>query len=271
MNNRGSAKSGGRILHAIALPILAMCFAGCGEQDDRIVEQIVEQTYKIEPDARVTVRNVDGSIRVYGSAGMHEVKIEAIKKAYGQNRLDKIVINVSAQGNSVSIDTIYPPKPKFGLTDRSGTVDYIIVVPESCTIPRLELTNGELLIEGMRGGKVTASLVNGRLYDHNGFGAHQLFVANGGLDVAYDWWEKGQFSIDARIVNGNARAFIPGDASFHLLASTVDGGISSDFSEQEERNGDTVQKIDQKVGDPSESVVQIRATNGSIRIAESNP
>jgi hypothetical protein len=271
MNHSGLAKRGAVLVLRIALSLLAVGLSSCHDDPgDRILEQSFERICQVDPDARVTVRNVDGSIRLYG-AKIREVRIQAIKKAYSQERLDKIAINVTAQANSVSIDTIYPPKPKFSLTDRSGTVDYIIVVPENSTIPRLELVNGELLIEGMRGGKVSANLVNGRLFDHNGFGAHQLFVANGGLDVVYDWWEAGAFSIDAKIVNGNARAFIPGEAAFHLLARTVDGNIASDFSEKEERNRELVQKIDAVVGGPSQAVIQIQATNGSIQIAEANP
>ena len=73
------------------------------------------------------------------------------------------------------------------------------------------------------------------------------------------------------VTGGNARAFIPGEAAFHLLATTVDGNISSDFSEKEERHRGPVQKIDTVVGGPSQAVIKIHATNGSIRVAETNP
>ncbi len=265
-----SALDMGRRCARLAGLLSMLGLASCHEPVDRIVEQTFNQTCKVEPNARLTVRNLDGSIRIYG-ADTHEVKIEAIKKAYDQARLDKIIINVEAHATSVAIDTIYPPKPKFGLADRSGTVDYIIIVPATCTIPRLELTNGEMLIAGMRGGRVNANLVNGRLFDHNNFGAHELFVANGGLDIVYDWWEQSKFSVDAKIVNGNARAFLPGEAAFHLLAAAVDGNVSSDFSEKENRHRGLVPKIDAIVGGPSEVVIQLHATNGSIRVAEANP
>ena len=259
-----------KLLLSIAVPALAICLAGCNQEVERIVEQTFDQTCQVEPNARISVKNVDGSIRIYG-ADTREVKIQAIKKAYGRERLQKIVINVAAQPNAVSIDTVYPPKPKLGLADRSGTVDYVIVVPQTCAIPRLELSSGEILIEGMRGRQVTANLVNGRLFDHNCFGTHQLFVANGNMDVVYDFWEQGEFSVDAKIVNGNIRAFIPGEAAFHLLATTVDGNISSDFTEKEERQRGPVQKIDTVVGGPSQVTVKIHATNGNIKVSEVNP
>jgi hypothetical protein len=244
--------------------------AGCGSEVERIVEQTVEQNYKIDPSARVSIRNTDGSIRLYG-ADTAEVKVQAVKKAYSKDRLDKIVIDVGAQPASISIDTIYPPKPKLGLADRSGTVDYVIVVPQSCTISRLELSNGEILIEGMRGRDVRASLVNGHLVNRNCFGDQHVFVANGTLDIGYDWWEKRKFLVDAKIVHGNARAFIPGEASFHLLATADDGNVASDFNPREARHGDSLQKIDTVVNGPSDVELQIHATNGTVKIVESNP
>ena len=239
-------------------------------EEDRLVEATFEQTYHVNPDARISIKNTDGSIRIYG-ADTTDVKLQAIKKAYQAGRLDKISINVTAQPNSLSIDTVYPPKPKLGLSDRSGTVDYIVVVPQTCTISRLDLSNGEVLVEGMRGGKVTANLVNGRMFDHNGFGEHELFVANGGLDVVNDWWEHAKFSFNARILSGNVRAFIPADASFQLHASTVEGNIANDFTEAEERHSEAVHKLDKVIGGPSQSEVRLQATNGSIHIVAANP
>jgi DUF4097 and DUF4098 domain-containing protein YvlB len=261
---------------AIAIIALALgigansVLTGCGSGIDRTLEQIVEQTYQVEPTANLSIRNTDGSIRIYG-AETREIKLEAVKKAYKRDRLDKISVNVSAQPGAVSIDTNYPPKPKWGFFDRSGTVDYTIVVPHSCNISRVELTNGELLVEGMRGKDVHASLVNGRMLEHNCFGDLHSVVANGGLDLAYDWWEYRKFSIDARIINGNARAVIPGDASFHLVAVSANGNIASEFNGKENRRGGLVQKIDVIVGSDSGADLKIHATNGSIKIAEAYP
>jgi hypothetical protein len=238
--------------------------------DDHIVEEIIEQNHAIDPGASISIRNIDGSIRIYG-ADIKELRVQAIKKAYSAERLAKIGVNISVQPGTASIDTIFPPKPKWSFSDRSGTVDYIIVLPQFCSIARLELTNGEVLIEGMRGKNVHASLANGRLVGHNCFGDVHLAVANGGLDVGYHWWEHRPFSVHAEIVNGNARAFIPGEASFHLLATSVNGHVASDFSDKQDRHLDGVTMIDTAVGGASEANVNIHATNGSVRIVEANP
>ncbi|MDQ2825072.1 MAG: hypothetical protein M3R29_06465 [Verrucomicrobiota bacterium] len=256
-------------LFLIFLP-LALSVSACHAETDRVLEERIEQTYPVEPGATVSIRNTDGSIRVYG-ANVSEVKLEATKKAYSAQRLNKIAVNVSAQPGAIVIDTQYPPKPKWGFFDRSGTVDYVIVIPFMCSISRLELANGEVLVEGMRGNHLHASLGKGRLFGHNCFGDIHFEVENGGLDVAYDWWENRKFSVKAEIANGTARAFIPSDASFHLLATSANGNVVSDFPGKHERERHGANKIDEMVGGASEANVNIHATNGSVKIAEANP
>jgi hypothetical protein len=113
--------------------------------------------------------------------------------------------------------------------------------------------------------------VNGHLLGHNCFGELHLFVANGALDVGYDWWESRKFSVDAKIVNGNLRAFIPADASFHLVAAPDNGNVASEFNDKENRHRGLVQKIDTVIGAATEAELALHATNGSIRIAEVSP
>ena len=160
--------------------------------------------------------------------------------------------------------------PRWGLFDRSATVDYTIIVPETSKITRVELINGEVSIDGIRGGSVDASLTTGRLYAHNCFGNLRLTVDNGGLDLGYDWWEQRSFSIDAQIARGSVRAFIPGDASFHLLAESLTGKVASDFTDQKQRNGQ-VPKIDTRIGANLGPDIKIRATQGNVKIVEINP
>ena len=244
--------------------------AGCRDPEENLVEQTIEKNFTVSPTARLTIRNVDGAIRVYGSKTT-EVKIQAIKRAYGADRLDKIVVNATGQTDSVDIDTTYPPRPKLSWSDRSGAVDYTIVVPETCTVSRLELTNGEVLIEGMRDATVSAKLVNGRMLDHNGFGKHDLFVANGALDVTFDWWERRKFFVNAKIVNGNLRAMIPGESSFHLLAAATSGNIANDFGARELNSNTKVRKVDMFVGDAALPTIDLQATEGNIAVVEANP
>lgn len=251
------------LLSATALSI------GCGSQSDRALEQMVEQSYQVEANASLSVRNTDGSIRIYGSEGS-ELKLQAIKRAYTAERLNKISVDVSAQSGFVSIETKYPPKPKSVLSDRSGTVDYIILLPQSCTVSRLELANGEVLVEGMRGENINATLVTGRLMGRNCFGDARFVVTSGQLDLVYDWWEKVGFLVDAQIVNGNAQVFVPRSASFHLMATAPNGKVASEFGESQDEQRGRMKKIDATIGADSQANLKVHANAGSIQIAAIN-
>src|SRR2546423_2027121 len=161
-----------------------------------VLEEIVEQKYDVDANATLSVANTDGSIRVY-AADAPQISIQAIKKAYTRERLQGIVVDVKATQSSVAIATSFPPR-KNVLSDRSGTVDYIIVVPQTVRITDLSLRNGELLVEGLRGGgSATAHLPNGWMAGHNCFADLNLSPETGRPDVAYDWWGNPTFPIQA--------------------------------------------------------------------------
>jgi DUF4097 and DUF4098 domain-containing protein YvlB len=232
-------------LRAYGVIVLAVIVsvAPCGAQEPGVLEQDVEQSYPIDPTANVSIKE----------------------------RLIQISFDVSAQPNAVSIETKFPPRPKWSLGDRSGTVDYVLVLPQTCSISRLELSNGEVLIDGMRGANLHANLGNGRMFGRNCYGDVGLAVTNGDLDVAYDWWERRPFSLHAATTNGDVRAFVPGEAAFHLLAASVNGQVVSDFTGQQDRKAKGPHKIDMLVGEKSEAEVNVHATNGDVKIVEVNP
>ena len=131
---------------------IALCLLfGCRPATDRTLEEMIDRSYKVEPNATLSITNLDGSIRVYGAGGdIREVRVEAIKRAYSANRLKAISVQVSATPNSIIIETNYPNDSGAAFSDRSGTVDYVIVVPQTIRISKLELTNGEVLVEELR-------------------------------------------------------------------------------------------------------------------------
>jgi hypothetical protein len=228
------------------------------------LEESVFQKYDVAPGASLTVQNVDGSIRVYG-ADQAVISIQAIKKAYNAERLRGILIDVKATPNSVAITTTLPPR-KSALSDRSGTVDYIIVVPKTAKVAQLELVNGEILVEGLRnGGSAKGHLVNGWMAGHNCFGNLDLTVETGRLDVAYDWWENHEFSIKASNTRGNIRAIFPSDTAINLSASALEGRIANGFAPNK-TSPDLIHSVAEVIGSEAQAVVSLEARRGNIRI-----
>jgi len=254
------------------LPPSLCLLANCGPTGDPTLEEMIDHRYPIDSKATLSVRNRDGSIRVYGAGGgTREVQVEAIKKAYSVERLKAISVQIFATRDSVSIETIYPDDSNPGFSDRSGTVDYVIVVPRTIRILKLELANGEVLLEEMRGEEAHANLSNGRLFAHNCFGNLALHLGTGNLSIVYEWWEKQEFSIRSTIEEGNAFAYFPGDATFHLIAHTETGQIGNDFEEKEQRHVEPVNKVDMLVGNGGKTTFQFECRDGNIKISEHNP
>jgi len=257
MNNRVTRKA---VIAASAL----LC--GSALAASPLLEETFEETYPLVANGTLSVLNTEGAIRVYGSSG-DEVKIVAIKRAYSQQRLDAIKVLVDAKPDAIAINTVVPPKKEWGLGDRSGTVEYLIYLPQSASISRAELATGEVLVEGMRGAKANATLGTGRLYSHNCFANANLRVARGGLDISYDWWEPREFAVDAGIAKGGVHAWIPPDASFNLAADSETGNVASDFSEKEHRHRHA-SSIAQSVGEGPSVDFRLHASSGNVKVSE---
>src|SRR3954463_1581304 len=91
------------------------------------LEEIVDQHFDVDADVTLSVQNIDGAIRIY-AAQEPVIIVQAIKKAYNAERLHGIRVDTKATQKSVAITTSFPAR-KGVLSDRSGTVDYIIIVP----------------------------------------------------------------------------------------------------------------------------------------------
>ncbi len=250
----------------------ALCTIGGDEAvGGKILQETWENTYAVSEEVSLNVRCADGRIYIYGSE-RNEMQVTAVKRAFTQERLDALSLRVALEGNretggeTATIETIIPPAPQGGLTqDRSGTVDWTIIVPQNCRVVKAELSNGEILIEGMRGAAVNATVGKGRLLARNCFSPTNLVVGRGGLDLFYNWWEEEPFTLEAQIEDGDLRVGLPEDASLHLNAVSTSGHIVNHFAEEEERNG-SVPDLNTAIGKGAGAEFQLRTGTGNIRI-----
>jgi hypothetical protein len=251
---------------------MLLSISGCGSESDRVLEETFERLYTIQPTANINIQNRDGAILVYGS-NTNEMQVHATKKAYSRMRLKQIAVDVSVRPTSVSISTQLPAQPRWALFDRSGTVDYTIVVPATANISILRLDAGEVLMDGMRGRNVRARLGDGRMFAHNCFTDIDLTLQRGNLTLIYDWWEHGTFSVQATVARGNAWVFLPSEAAFHLVAETAHGKIGNDFDNPAVARPTFAgaAKIDTLVHGGGQAAIKVRVANGDINVVEANP
>jgi hypothetical protein len=249
-----------------------MLLNGCGSANNRVLEEVVEQVYTVEPDANIRIHNHDGAVQVYGG-DTNRMRVQCVKKAYSHERLNQIAIDVFTKPGAVSVTAKIPSQPKWGFSDHSGTVDCTIVVPATASISALDLNAGEVLLDSLRGREVHARLGDGRIFARNSFTNLDLTVNRGTLTLAYDWWEQQKFSAQVSVGQGNASVFLPSDAGFHLLARAAHGKIANDFNNVPLNANSAARqmKIDQIINGGGSAMIQIRVDKGNVKIAEANP
>src|SRR6478609_3322429 len=232
-----------------------------------VLEDVVEKRFPLAPSGTFSLRAIDGTVEIFGTDSL-EVKIVAVKKAFSPERLNAIAIRVDARPNVVNIETTPPPVPCHHFSDRSGTVEYTINIPQTARIARVELPNVELVIDRMRRASITANLGSGQLVTHNCFCDQTIHVNQGALNVFFDWMEERPISIEAKIEDGNLSARLPTDAAFHMHAVAKQGHVSSDFSPMGTRQRGDDSEINEVIGDAPATKLTFRAGDGNIHISE---
>src|SRR5215813_10308770 len=158
-----------------------------GETGEELREEF-HQTYPLSPTGRISLENINGGvqIKVWDQAS---VQVDAIKKAYRQNRLNEAKILVNATAENIRIKTEYPYENQtFRSDDRRydnpATVEYTLTVPRKAVLESIEMVNGSVDIDGVEG-NVKASSINGRLGARGLMGEAKLSTINGPLQATF--------------------------------------------------------------------------------------
>src|SRR5919205_1178022 len=181
-----------------------------GEAGDELREEF-HQTYPLSPTGRVSLENINGGaqIKVWDQAS---VQVDAIKKAYRQNRLNEAKIEVNATQENIKIKTEYPYENQTfrsgeGRYDNPATVDYILTVPRKAILESIEMVNGSIDIDGVEG-RVKASSINGRVSARGLINEVRLSTINGQLTATFTQLDETK-PIQLNSVNGGLTLVIP--------------------------------------------------------------
>ena len=217
----------------LSLALLPALAASVRAQRDReLLREETHQSYKLPADGRVMLNNINGNVRIQGWE-RDEVRLDAVKSAYTNRRMEEATIDVRATGDSVEIRTRYPNESQTFTDeaprkyDNPATVEYTLTVPRGARLESIELINGSLDLAGLAG-EVHASSINGRLTARELSGEAKLSTINGPLEATFTRLDADK-SISLSSVNGTVQLVIPSDANAAVKASTVHGTITNDF------------------------------------------
>jgi hypothetical protein len=201
------------------------------EQREELREEF-HQTYPLAANGRVSLENLNGAARIT-VWDRNEVQVNAVKRAYRQDRLNEAKVEVSSTPDAIRIETTYP-RHNMNFTNQEkgryynpATVEYSISVPRQARLESIEMVNGSLDIDGVEG-DVNASTVNGPMTVRGLKGEAKLNTVNGELEAVFAQLDPTK-TLSLGSVNGNLLMIIPSDSNAVIRAETLSGSISNDF------------------------------------------
>jgi hypothetical protein len=201
---------------------LGVTLAGVMLLDAQELREEFHRSYPLSADGRVSIRNVNGAIRVSGW-DRHEVKVDAVKQARTPEALRDLEIQVDARADAVDIRTHYGNRE--GDKDHAA-VEYTVTVPRNARLDQVKTVNGAIEVEGISG-EVKASSVNGSVTARRLGGGLDLATVNGRVEAGLERLQSKPVSLKS--VNGTVALIIPPAAGARLRAQTVHGDITGDF------------------------------------------
>ncbi|HEY1272409.1 MAG TPA: DUF4097 family beta strand repeat-containing protein, partial [Terriglobales bacterium] len=249
-----------------ALALLLSAALGHASDAGSLTEEF-HQSYPIAANGRVSLENVNGPVHI-SVWDREEVKVDAVKRAWTQKRLDEAQIKVSAARDYISIHTEYPEGDRtFNHShDDPASVEYTLTVPRGASLDKIDLVNGSLDIDGVTG-EVHAECINGNMNTRGLQGQVKLSSVNGRVNATFDRLVGPPVELES--VNGAVLLTLPSDASADLEASTVSGSISDDFGIGVARHRFVGQDLRGQLG-PGGTRIRLDNVNGKIEIRHAN-
>jgi len=198
-------------------------------------QQDFNRTLPLSAKGRIRLDNVNGRVEIAGWDGS-DVVIKALKHGRTRESVDAVKINVNSTPDEIAIHTEQlSGEPGFsGIWswfknggNNNAVVDYAIQVPRHARLANISSVNGRVVIDDVSG-DIEASAVNGEMQVHDAAGSLKLSTVNGRI-VAELVSLGGSQSVSFSSVNGQIEATLPAGANAEVSASTVNGGMTSEF------------------------------------------
>ncbi len=240
----------------ILLVMGLLCLALTGTS---LADRIEEKSFPLTANGSILVKNVAGTIVIYGW-DEERVKMIATKTGAKDENLDKIKIAIDAREDYLKIDTQHPI---FTIVWR-GRVNYELWVPAGATV-QAKSTSGLIQIEDQRSdvrahtvsgdieltniqGKIDADTTSGDIYTKKSkgnviarsvSGDLKILKAQGAVTtiktVSGDIWveleeiDYAVLQMDFNSISGDINLFLPLNIAAEIDMNTVSGRLSCDF------------------------------------------
>ena len=216
-----------KVIMCLALIFISITFLSQNVYSD--AEEEFHQTYTVEADTEVEIRNVNGEINIT-AWDENYVDVRALKRTReNRDELDLVTIEVNTN-DIMEINTVIQKRTEedsffnriFGKIYRRSpkvTVDYTIKLPRSVILNRVSTTNGDVEIFGTRGDSYVKT-TNGDIAVENTDGLIDAKSTNGRISIT-----GGALTKNARTTNGSIEASLSDNFIDGTSISTTNGSI----------------------------------------------
>ena len=236
-----------------------------------------EKTLPLTANGSFSLKNTNGDVLI-STWTRSDVEIKAVKTAKrNKEDLNRVKIEVTAAGDSVTVDTIYE---KNFLRNIRVDVQYEVKVPEGVRLQKVRSTNGDVVLTGRfsdadagttngdvklesASGKCLAHTTNGDIRAVNFKGPIEASTTNGNIHLEVQTLEAG---IMGHTTNGSITVKMAGELNANFRAHTTNGRIRTDFPITITGTVNSRRTLDGTLGKGGPEI-DLRTTNGSITLS----
>ena len=224
------------------------------------------QTYQLAANGSVSLRNLSGAVHIT-TWNQNAVKVDAIKTARNQERLQEAKIVVENTPDRVVIRTKYPDRnwddgDDDGDHGRSlASVEYSLTIPAGASLDEVKLVSGDVDIKGV-GGEVRVGTVSGNVDAQGLRGRADISSVSGDVRVTFD---RASARMKLHSVSGDVVAMLPSDANVEVRANTVSGDISNEFGLDVDHGKYVGHHLNGRIGN-GEGSLELNSVSGEIKV-----
>ncbi len=226
------------------------------------VRDEIVKSYNVSERAEFRLENINGEVEINGW-DKNEIKITATITADNQEARDRITIDFKENGRGVSVETHYK-KSSSWKNNNSGSVDYLVMVPQQAKLAAIELVNGSLSIENVSG-EMKIDLVNGSIVAKGLMNDSDINSVNGSIEVSYQGISENLKDISIDTVNGRIELNVPAEINANVDIETMHGSIRNDFGLSADKNMFSGRNLHGTIGS-GDIRISIESVNGGIRL-----
>lgn len=232
-------------------------------------------TGKVAAGKTFEVRGINGPMRATAASGS-DVELVAIRSGR-RNDPESVKIEVVPHANGVTVCAVYPSKDaerpneckpgggRMNVRNNDVNVEFELRIPKDVNFEGRTVNGG---IEADIEGRAALSTVNGRIEVTAGT-LTEATTVNGSIRAEVKSIVNSAEDIKLSTVNGSVHLDLPEGVNADVSAKTVNGGITSEFTEIEVRKKWGPRSAEGRLGHGGREL-ELATVNGGIRITKGN-